>query len=116
MEITSDNATFTCYGLIAKEDLPNLTSAYIAHDTADSIGFRPNCAKLLFGELRIHPLCLGDDVSNDIIAKRATCTVSIEGNMKVDDSFNIMLTFNLHGDDDPESPTYGMPLTFGDFT
>ena len=108
--LDTDNCTFVCYGLIQKEDLPNLTNAYIQHSTLDSIGYRPNCAKILYGELLIHPLCLGDeDTTNDIIATRATCTVTLEGNMKVDDKFNIMLTFHLHGDDDPESDVYGMP-------
>lgn len=111
-----DNCTFTCYALIEKEDIPNLTNAFIQHETLDSIGFRPNCAKLLYGSLVIHPICRGDsDTDYDIIASRATCTVSLEGNMKVDNKFNIMLTFHLHGDDDPDSDTYGMPFTIGNF-
>lgn len=115
--ISGDNpASFTCSVLLRPSDLPNLSSAYVKHSTADSIGYSPIAKNVMYGTIEIHPLANGTDKSYDFIGKKVSCSVNVSGNFKSEDLVRAELVFNFSADDKSGSPSYGLTYTIGAWT
>ena len=109
-------ATFTCSVLLTPSELPNLCSAYELHETSGAIGYSPMSKGVLYGELQIHPIVKGTDLTYDIIGKKVSCSINSSVNFKSEDVGKVELMFNFSADDDETSPSYGMVYTFGEWT
>jgi hypothetical protein len=112
--ISDDGVTLTVSVPLNVGQLTNLSNLFVKNTGETAVGII-NCAEVLYGTLKIHPLCMGSDTSLDVEGYKVSCTPTITGSYKNNEKVMATLLFEFCSDDDKTSPTYGKVLSFGKF-
>ena len=110
-----DPATFTCSVILKPTMLPKLSSAYQLNQTGDAVGYSPTAKQVKWGTLKIHQLAMGNSSVVDFNGFKVSCTVAIDAAFKSEGLIKAQLTFNFSADEDPNSKTYGLTYSIGDY-
>ncbi|MGL4482388.1 MAG: hypothetical protein ACRCTW_07680 [Lactococcus garvieae] len=111
-----ESMNFTCSVLLDPAQLPNLTSAYQV-GAGGGVAYNPAGKNVMFGTLKIHPLAAGDKTDFDINGFKVSCTPTIQGSFKTQDTVRVDLLFEFAGcDDSAKADMFGILCTFGNYS